>query len=228
MKLNLIGKKTEVPGVESFIFQPPESLHWKAGQFFHYVLHHRPTDDRGSDRWFTISSAPFENVVMITTRFTEEKGSTFKKALANLSVGDSIEVTDIEGDFILEDLTQDYVFIAGGIGITPFHSILKELDHRGEQAHITLLYGNRDEHIVFKDELGGFAKSNPQLKIQYIIAPERIDIVKIQEFVPDMQKPIFYISGPEPMVDALGTSLRHVGVSEDRIKQDWFPGYQEE
>ncbi|MDE1925120.1 MAG: hypothetical protein KGH79_02985, partial [Patescibacteria group bacterium] len=67
MKLNLICRKTEAPGVESFVFGPAEPLSWKAGQFLHYVLHHEPTDSRGSDRWFTVASAPFEGEVMITT-----------------------------------------------------------------------------------------------------------------------------------------------------------------
>ena len=84
MKLDLVSKKLELPGVTSFIFKPAEpvafggKISWKAGQFFHYVLHHEPTDDRGSDRWFTISSAPSEGFIMITTRIAAEKGSTFK------------------------------------------------------------------------------------------------------------------------------------------------------
>src|ERR1035437_9590818 len=129
MKLSLMQKKTESPDVESFIFKPSESIIWKAGQFFHYVLHHEPTDDRGSDRWFTISSAPFEKNVMITTRLTPDKGSSFKKKLTSLKIGKTIEVSNIDGDFTVDDPTKEHVFIAGGIGITPFRSILKDLDH---------------------------------------------------------------------------------------------------
>jgi len=79
MKLKLAARKTESPGVESFIFKPDEPLVWKAGQFLHYVLNHLATDDRGSDRWFTIASAPWERHVMLTTRLASKQGSTFKK-----------------------------------------------------------------------------------------------------------------------------------------------------
>ncbi|MGE5443837.1 MAG: ferredoxin--NADP reductase [Ignavibacteriales bacterium] len=228
MKLNLISRKTEVPGVESFIFKPSEPVTWKAGQFFHYVLHHEPTDNRGSDRWFTIATALSEEIVMITTRLTDDKGSSFKKTLADFKIGDAIEVSDLDGDFLVEDLGKEYIFIAGGIGITPFRSILKDLEQKGEQPVITLLYANRDQNIVYKDELEVFAKNNPNFKMHYIISPERIDLAKIKEHVPDVQKPIFYVSGPEPMVESLGNALKQAGIPADHLKQDWFPGYSEE
>jgi ferredoxin-NADP reductase len=228
MKLTLVRRKPEVPGVESFIFEPSEAVTWKAGQFFHYVLHHEPTDNRGSDRWFTIAAAPSEKMVMITTRFTDDKGSSFKKNLAGFKIGDAIEISDLKGDFIVEDLAKEYVFVAGGIGITPFRSILKDLDQNGKRAAITLLYANRDQNIVYKDELEAFAKNNSQLKIHYIISPERIDVAKIKELIPDMQKPMFYVSGPEPMVESLGNALKEAGIAADHLKQDWFPGYPAE
>lgn len=228
MKLTLINKKVEVPGVESFIFEAAEPITWKAGQFFHYVLHHRPTDDRGSDRWFTIASAPSEKHVMITTRLTAEHGSTFKQALQNIKIGEAIEISDLDGEYIVEDLTQEYVFIAGGIGITPIRSILKELDETQKQISATVLYANRDQNIVYKDELDGFAKKNANLKIHYSISPERINEAKIKELIPDLQKPLFYVSGPEPMVEGLGNTLKAMGVTADHLKQDWFPGYPAE
>ncbi len=231
MRLTLTSRKLEVPGVETFAFTPSEPFAWKAGQFLHYVLHHEPTYERGSDRWFTIAAAPSEGVVKITTRFTAEKGSSFKKALAGLKVGDAMEVSDLDGDFTIEDPTgsaQEYVFIAGGIGITPFRAILKEFDHNKMQAAVTLLYANRDQDIVFKDEFESFARNSPKLKIHYVIAPERIDVAKIGEFVRDPQKPLFYISGPEPMVESLGNALKEAGVPADHLKQDWFPGYPAE
>ena len=225
MKLKLLERKVEVPGVESFIFEPEESLHWKAGQYLHYVLHHEPTDDRGSDRWFTVSSAPFEAHPMITTRLADEKSSSFKKKLFSLVPGKSIEISRVEGDFTVEDPAAQYVFIAGGIGITPFHSILKQADHDGVKLNVTLLYGNRDENAVFKNELEAFAKNNPGLSIRYVVAPELINEEVIRKFVPDLNAPLFYLSGPEPMVKALAETVKAIGVSEDRIKLDDFPGY---
>jgi ferredoxin-NADP reductase len=228
MKLTLSRRKSEVPGVESFVFQPEKGMTWQAGQFFHYVLHHRPTDDRGSDRWFTIAAAPSEGVVMITTRFADKRSSTFKKVLFDLKVGDSLEVADLDGDFTLDDFTKEYIFIAGGIGVTPFRSILKELDTQKKSVAITLLYANRDQNIVYKEEFETFAKHNPKLKIKYYISPERLDVPKIQEVAASMNAPLFYISGPEPMVENLGNALKDAGIPPERIKQDWFPGYPEE
>lgn len=228
MKLKLIERKPEVPGVESFVFAPAEPIVWKAGQYLHYVLHHEPTDDRGSDRWFTIASSPYEKNPMITTRFNEERSSSFKKALKALKIGDEIEVSEVEGDFTLEDLGAEYVFLAGGIGITPFHSIIKELAHEGTMPRIALLYANRDEHIPYRSELDAIAQSNPNLTIHYLAADERLDEGTIKKYVPDPGKPIFCVSGPEPMVESLGTVLKSIGVQADHLKQDWFPGYPAE
>ncbi|MDE1919557.1 MAG: FAD-dependent oxidoreductase [Patescibacteria group bacterium] len=228
MKLILMERKTDGPEVESFMFKPDGPLTWKAGQFLHYVLHHEPTDGEGSDRWFTVASAPSEGFVMLTTRFPSEKRSTFKKALRELKIGDAIEISDVDGDFLLGAADNSYVFIAGGIGITPFRSILKEALHERKPIDVTLLYANRDEHITYKEELESIAKENPNLKIHYLISPERVDEAKIRELVPNIDKAFFYVSGPEPMTESLGNMLKAMGISGDRIKQDWFPGYPAE
>jgi ferredoxin-NADP reductase len=228
MKLILAARKTESPGVESFIFKPEEPLVWKAGQFLHYVLNHEATDDRGSDRWFTIASAPYERHVMVTTRFNSKRSSTFKKTLRALKSGDSIEMSDLDGDFIVSNPKKQYVFIAGGIGITPFRSILKQAEHEGKQLRVTLLYANRKTVAAYKKEFDAMAKRNPHLRIHYLFHPQRIDKKTIKEFVPNLKRPLFYVSGPEPMVEIVGKMLQQMGVPKKRIKQDWFPGYPAE
>jgi ferredoxin-NADP reductase len=228
MELKLIEKKQETPDVTSFIFEISEPISWKPGQYLHYVLHHRPTDDRGSDRWFTNSAAPFENQVRITTRQATERSSTFKQKLFALKEGKKIEASVVTGDFILDEAEKDHVFIAGGIGVTPFRSILKQLDHDKKPINVTLLYANRDQNVVFKDELEAVASTNPNFKIHYIFSPEHIDEKIIREFVPNLTMPIFYVSGPEPMVDTLSELLKKMGIAEDHIKGDWFPGYPAE
>src|SRR6201996_2481136 len=185
MKLKLKLRKAESPGVESFVFKPEKPLTWKAGQFLHYVLNHSDTDDRGSDRWFTIASAPFERHVMITTRLAASKGSTFKKTLKGLKTGDEIEVSDLDGDFIVDDSKKEYVFIAGGIGITPFRSILKQAAHDGKHLHVTLIYANREKSVTYQKELETLAARNPDLRIHYLFKPQRIDKDAIKKLVPD-------------------------------------------
>jgi ferredoxin-NADP reductase len=228
MKLKLTARKTESPGVESFLFQPQGRLVWKAGQFLHYVLNHEATDDRGSDRWFTIASAPHERHVMLTTRFAVKEGSTFKKALKALKPGDFIEVSDLDGDFIVGDPRKEYVFIAGGIGITPFRAILKDAAHAGKLLRVILLYANRHKIAAYQHELETMARRNPNFRIHYLFSPQRIDKKTITQLVPDLKRPVFYVSGPEPMVESVGKMLQQMGVAKRRIKQDWFPGYPEE
>lgn len=225
MKLKLISRNKETPDVESFVFEPAKPVTWKAGQYIHYVLHHEPTDNRGSDRWFTIASAPFEKVITITTKLTIEEGSSFKTKLSKMKVGKSIEMSDIDGDFTVDDPAQESIFIAGGIGVTPFYSILKEADHNKVKLNVTLIYANRNHSIAYKEELEEFAANNPNIKIHHIISPERLDVDLIKKLVPDLQRPIFYVSGPEPMVDSLGKELINIGISADKLKQDYFPGY---
>ncbi len=225
MILTLRERKPETKDVESFIFEPAGPLTWQAGQYLHYVLHHRPTDDRGSDRWFTVSAAPSEGHVMVTTRFAGEKGSSFKKELAGLKIGDVIEISEVEGDFVVADPAAEYVFIAGGIGITPFRAILTEAASAGVVPNVTLLYGNRDADVPFKAELDALAAANANLTTHYITAPEKIDEAAIRAVVPDLSTPLFYISGPAPMVMSLAEVLKGMGVGEGRIKLDDFPGY---
>src|SRR5690348_2113469 len=98
MNLKLIEKKQETLDVVTFVFEPEAPLVWSAGQYIHYILRHDSADDRGEERWFTVSSAPYTKHPSITTRFAPEHGSSFKAALAKLAVGDSIEMTGVEGD----------------------------------------------------------------------------------------------------------------------------------
>lgn len=227
MKLKLTDTKQEASDTVSFLFQPDEDLKWQAGQFLHYTLHHEPTDDRGSDRWFTISSAPHEDHVMITTRFTSEKGSSFKNALKNLKKGEEIEAEGPDGDFIVEDPQKDMVFIAGGIGITPYRSIFLDLDHNNKPINVNLLYSNRTDEVVFRKEFNELQKRHPEFKIHYLIG-QRVDEETIRKYVPDLTSPLFYVSGPEPMVESIGDNLKKLGVPDDHIKQDFFPGYPED
>ena len=115
------------------------------------MAHDHP-DSRGIRRWFTISSSPTEQHIWLTTRFTD-RGSTFKRKLKELAEGDEIIVSGLEGDFVLpKHLSRPMAFIAGGIGITPFRSMIKYLLDKDLKADIILLYSNRTvRDVVFKE-----------------------------------------------------------------------------
>lgn len=227
MKLTLISRKEETRDVASFIFRPDADLSWEAGQFLHYTLPHPDADDRKTERYFTIGSASHEGHVMITTRFAgDDKSSTFKKALFKMNIGDSIDADGLEGDFIFLEPEKTHVFIAGGIGITPFRAILNDIDHKSLPLNVTLLYANKEkDNVVFKDELEALAARHANFKIHYFFDPERIDEAAIKKIVPDLAKPLFYVSGPEIMVEAFEKSLPPMGIPEENTKRDYFPGY---
>lgn len=225
MRLTLINKKQETSDVISFFFKSETPLTWQAGQFLLYTLDHPNPDNRKTQRYFTIASAPFEGHIMLTTPFAKEKGSTFKHALYNLPLGVTIGAEGSDGDFVIEGSSKDYLFIAGGIGITPYRAIFLDLDHQNLPINVTLLYSNRTPEFVYKTELEALARKHPALQVHYFVDPERVTEEAIKKIVPNLQIPIFYVSGPEPMVEAFEKTLPAMGVSKDHMKLDYFPGY---
>lgn len=226
MKLKFIEHKKEAGDALSFIFDPLEPFNWEAGQFLIYFLPHEGEDIRGRQRFFTISSSPFEKHIMLSTRIFNENPSSFKKALMELTPGDEVEVKGPDGDFTLIEPEKNYIFIAGGIGITPFRSIIGQLDFEKKPINVTLLYANHTEDFFFKLYLEEIASRNANFKIHYIVSPKHIDEGAIKETVPNFSEPIFYVSGPEPMVEGFDNMLKGMGVKEENIKTDYFPGYE--
>ncbi len=230
MKLTLIEKKQEVPNVVTFILKPEQLLTWKPGQFMRYHIDDPNPDERLNNRFFTISSAPYEENIHLTSKFVPGDGSSFKKDLLKLSVGDKVEATGPSGEFIVPDVFisegKKLCFIAGGIGITPFRSIILDLNQKKLPINITLLYANRDQNIVFKNELEEIVQRGKSLNIEYFINPKRIDGRAIKA-LPDLKSYIFYVSGPEPMVEAMEKMLYALKIPEENVVRDYFPGYKE-
>src|SRR5581483_11993537 len=140
MELKLIDKKALFPDVITFIFEPEQPIDFQPGQYMHYYFDHPNVDNRGTERWYTISAPPYEKHITITTRFTKEKGSSFKHALQGLQPGDTIKAEGPGGKFDIGDTSKKPVLVAGGIGITPYHSMLMQMDHDGQQINAELLY----------------------------------------------------------------------------------------
>src|SRR4030066_1062256 len=151
MILTLFNKVPGTSDVTSFYFKPHVAVKWTAGQYMQFTLPHDNPDDRGTSRFFTISSAPFEENIMITTRFAGDASSTFKKVLLKMEIGQNIYALMPQGEFLIKDFAKSYVFIAGGIGITPFRSIIFDLDFNKQLRNmdIFLLYSNRNNDIAF-------------------------------------------------------------------------------
>jgi ferredoxin-NADP reductase len=224
MKLKFIKQEHLAENVYSFYFEPPEGTTWEPGQFLHYTLNYPNPDERGIKRWFTISTSPFEKLVRITTRINQERSSSFKTALMNMEKGDEIESEAPEGDFVFAGSDKKYVFLAGGIGITPFRSILAQLDHDGQDFTVDLLYANRSDDLIFGDELSKLERTHPNFHIHNFIGNHQVTMDDLKPYMDD-PKYIIYISGPEPMVEDFDKKLKDAGVSENRVKGDYFPNY---
>lgn len=221
MKLTLVGKKLETGNVHTFIFKPDRKISWLAGQYLIYSLPHQREDLRGRQRFFTISSAPYQKFPSITTRI-EKTPSSFKNALDSLKIGGQILAKGPDGDFIVEN-SKEKVFIAGGIGITPFIALLRNLKLKKGRDKITLLYGNRSNNILFKSELDEIAKSL-RIDIRYIVSPNKIDRNMLKNFID--KKIMYYVSGPDPMVERIEKILSGFKIKDGNIKLDYFSGYK--
>jgi ferredoxin-NADP reductase len=225
-------KRQVFPGEqEMYEFTPKRPLHFKAGQYMEVTLPHAKADLRGERRMFTISSAPESPTVRITTRYAE-KSSTFKSALRTLEKGHEITATAVRGDFILPKGTSEkLLFIAGGIGITPFRAHLESLQLSGEKRDIVLVYAARGVKEVLFDEL--LADKNVVKTI--VIAPDArsshegsikakvVDDTILKKAVGDIAERTVYISGPPGMVAALRKTAQKLGAT--RIRTDDFTGY---
>ena len=219
-QLSLISSRDEVDNVRTFIFET-ENLEWVAGQFQAYRLPQAGGTEEENEHWFTISSAPVEGTINISTRIS---ASPFKRALNSLNPGDKITTHSLGGKFVWEvDDENRIVFVAAGIGITPFRSILLQRSAVGKTLNASLLYFNRTSGIPFQKELEDLTRRHPGFDMKLIVG-EAVTAEKIFLLSPEAHQRLVYISGPEPMVMSLGSTLKEAGT---RVKQDRFPGYDE-
>lgn len=216
--LSLISSHDEVENVRTFVFER-NNLQWVAGQSQAFLLPQAGETEKENQHWFTISSAPSEGTVNISTRIS---ASPFKQALNALKPGEKISTHSLGGKFVWDD-ESPVTLVAAGIGITPFRSILKERSATGKPLNATLLYFNRTSGIPFQKELEELAKKHPEFQMKLIVG-EPVTAEKIFALAPQAREQVVYISGPAPMVSELGTTLKDAGVT---IKLDRFPGYDE-
>ncbi len=204
--------------IKTFYFRPAQPLHYLAGQFTELRLPHKSVDDRGDKRWFTLSSAPSDDWLTITTKITAQP-SSFKQTLLKLQPGTQLQFAEPMGDFVLpKDESIPLLFVAGGIGVTPFHSIVKELAAHHEQRDIALLYATSSpEEIAFKDLFEDY-----DMPTNYVTGKLTTEQILA---MPNVKNRRIYISGPEPMVESLIEELYAAGITGDQLIGDYFPGY---
>ena len=201
-----------------------------------FTLAHAHSDSRGNRRYFTLASSPTENLVHLGVRFYDQ-GSSFKQAMSSMDGEIPIVGAQLAGDFTLPpDPKQKLVFIAGGIGITPFRSMLKYLLDMQDRRDIILFYANKTaDEIVYQDILNT-AQARLGMKTFYTLTDTtviprnwpgyvgRISEQMLREAMPDYQERTYYLSGPPNMVNAYEQVLKSMGVKYGQIKKDFFPG----
>ncbi|MDB5169083.1 MAG: hypothetical protein JWO41_439 [Candidatus Saccharibacteria bacterium] len=220
--------------VYNYIFQPERPFTFQPGQYMEWTLANIPYDSRGNRRTFTIASSPTEPDVHLGLKYYEP-ASTFKAAFFDLKPGDSIYASQLAGNFTLSgNETQKLAFIAGGIGITPFRSMLKYITDKNIQSDITLLYVVSDPQEFaytqqIREALPVGVKAIPVVTNLSYQAPgvvtAKVTADLISKLVPDYAERTFYISGPNNMVDGTKHHLHCLGVTGSKVKTDHFSGY---
>lgn len=212
MKLQFLDKNHEAADVWTFRFAPLEEISWRAGQSIRLEL---PVGYDIEEKRFTINSAPFEKRIDITTRLS---GSKFKNSLDNLKPGQLIDGQSIEGDFLWSE-TNHKLFVAAGIGITPFHSMLKQRQYERGDFKLKLVYAGRQDRLPFEDWLSNMAADQADFELELIHGRR----LSLQDVTPTAQQ-LVYLSGPSDMVNGLTVELLAAGFSSQNLKRDLFTG----
>ena len=233
----LLNRAEVAEGTMVFQFEKPPGFVFKPGQSADLTLLNPPeTDSEGNVRTFSIASAPFEDKLMFATRMRD---TAFKRSLKKMPLGTAVKMDAAIGSFTLhKNSAKPAVFLAGGIGITPFSSILRQADHDHAPHKLYLFYSNRrPEEAPFLEVLQNLEKTNPKFSFVATMTDTprskktwngetaRINKEMLSKYLNDLRGPIYYIAGPPAMVSGLKTVLVESGVDEDDIRTDEFAGY---
>lgn len=236
-RTRLVKRAQVAEGTLAFHFEKPPGFDFKAGQSADWTLLNPPeTDAEGNIRTFSVASAPFENELMIATRMRD---TAFKRSLKSVPLGTEIKMGPGMGSLTLhKNVSKPAVFLAGGIGITPFLSILRQADHDKLGHKLSLFYSNRrPEDAAFLETLQGLEKTNSNFRFIGTMSEMEhsrrswdgetgwIDKEMLSRHLEKLQGPIFYIAGPPVMVAGMREMLVDAGVDEDDVRTEEFAGY---
>ncbi len=228
----LLDRRIIAENTMEFILEKPEDMDFLAGQNINIKLSELfYNDKKGQRRTFTIAASPEENEIIIATRMT---GSGFKKTLAEMPLGSEIEFIGPNGIFYLYGDSKKVVFIAGGIGVTPFRSMLLDVLAKKKSIPITLIYLNATlERSAYHDLFTNIVESLPGFKYVPILTrseawkdnAEKLSIGVIKKHVPNIMSKDYYLCGPPGMVDEIKQVLFEEKIPEDKVRFESFWGY---
>lgn len=234
LELSFKQKRKEAKDIYSYIFSGKKNMRFSAGQYMEWTLPMARADMRGNRRYFTISSSPTEDALMFTLKQPTPR-SSFKISLDQLKAGGRMLAYQLEGSFVLpKDSSQKLALIAGGIGVTPFRSIIKHLVDSRQKRDIILLYSaNSADEFAFSDLFKQALAAG--VTAHYAVSGEKpenwlgfsgqVDSKMIKAVVSDYGERVFYISGPYGFVTAIRQKLLKMGLPRRNIITDYFPGY---
>ena len=226
-EVTLTRREEIAEGTMAFHFEKPAGFSFKPGQSASFTLLEPPAEPNSVRRTFSLASAPFEPELMIATRMRE--GSHFKRALKALPLGAKVRLSGPLGNMTLhEDTARAAVFIAGGIGITPFRSMLLQADHDRLEHRLFLAYSNRRrEHAAFLGELQSLERRNDRFRLLALMTDTdgMLDEEKLGRLGGAATAPIYYLAGPPAMVEAMKAILARNGVGAGDVRSEEFFGY---
>ena len=235
MKARIKEKRDVAKGTLMVVFDLlGEEVDFQPGQYFWVTLLDPPYDDeKGPRRHITVVTSPTERGVLgLATRLRD---SAFKRSLAELPEGTEVEVEQPKGSFVLpRETDKHYVFLAGGIGITVFRSMLRYIADKGLPHRVTLVHSNRDrESTAFYDELRELEAANANLEIVFTMTEDsgwegetrRIDAEMLRDHLGDLDAYTYLIAGPPGMVEGVSGALQEAGIPEDQTRSQGFSGY---
>jgi ferredoxin-NADP reductase len=237
LEITLRGHETVAERTMSFYFDKPERFLYQPGQSIDLtLLNPKESDASGNTRAFSLVSAPFEEQLQVATRLRD---SAFKRQLQALPTGAMVKIDGPFGSMTLHHkLDRPAVFLAGGVGITPFLSMLRQASRDQTAQQLYFFYSNRrPEDALFLAELRRLEKINSNFAlIITMTAMDKskelwegetgyIDRAMLAKHIPDLASPIYYLAGPPAMVAAMRELLNGSGIDDDDIRSEEFAGY---
>lgn len=235
--LPLLRRENIAADTLGFLFEKPIGFEFKAGQFVELsLINPLEMDSGGPKRELSIASAPHERELLFTMRM---RNTAFKRVLGSAALGTVLKMEGPFGDFTLpHDSSRPLVFLTGGIGITPFHSMVMHAAHEHLPHKIFLFYSNRTpEDAAFLDELRVLESQNPNYHFMPTMTRVeassgewsgergRITAEMLKKYIGTLIGPRYYSAGPQGMVAGMRRILNDAGVDDDDIRTEEFSGY---
>jgi ferredoxin-NADP reductase len=221
MEVSFLGKREVAPNVWEFRFQPKTAVEYVPGQYAWFTFPFHITDQRGKQhRTFTLTSHPSEPELRFITRL-EEPYSVYKQHLRLLKPDDTMLIDEPHGDAILPRLaTTPLVFVAQGIALASYVSMLLERERSELSRSITLLWARRSEDDRLENLIPGEIPDFERVDIHY---PARLTAAEIQAKITPQS--LTYLSGSQSFVESIGAELEAAGTPRERLIYDYYEGY---